>query len=423
LKNWKRNLYVVAFSEMIAITGLAFIIPFLPLFVKELGVSDIDQIARWSGLLISAPALLVIIVSPLWGFIADRVGRKPMIERAIFGSAVTILLMSMVNNVYQLFFLRLMQGFLTGTIAACTALISASSPANKMAYSLGLLQTGVFMGNFIGPLIGGVAAGFFGFQNSFRITSILLFIAGFLVLFLVEEKFSPDTASRTKKKVKVPFKEKMVFMLKYKQVLIMLIILFLVQFSVKAITPIFPLFVDTMVSDPQKVSTFTGLMFALTGLTSAFSAMNIGKIIEKKPILFILIASLSGAGIFFLLQAFVVNITQLSLIRICLGLFYGSIIPIANTVISLSTPYQHKGKIFGISNSTTFLGNILGPITGSFVMTTFNIPTVFLLTGSIVILAGLILPLSIKDYLSKNSEWNQKSHLITKKEPVIVKDN
>jgi DHA1 family multidrug resistance protein-like MFS transporter len=131
----------------------------------------------------AAPALGMVIVSPLWGFLADRVGRKPMIERALFGGSIVVCLMASAVNIYQLLFLRLLQGSLTGTVAACTALISASSPSKKMGFSLGLLQTGVFLGSFLGPLLGGISADIFGFRNSFRITAALLFISGWLIFF------------------------------------------------------------------------------------------------------------------------------------------------------------------------------------------------------------------------------------------------
>lgn len=191
MKTWKKNLYVVFFAEMIAITGMAFVIPFLPFYVKELGITNMEQAARWSGWLMAAPALAMIIVSPIWGSLADRVGRKPMIERAMFGGAISIFMMAWATNVYQLLILRIIQGTLTGTIAACTALVSASSPSRKIGFSLGLLQTGFFLGNFLGPLLGGILADILGFKNSFRITAALLFIAGWLIFFLVEEKFTP----------------------------------------------------------------------------------------------------------------------------------------------------------------------------------------------------------------------------------------
>ena len=388
---WKKNLYVVFFAQMIVITGVTFVIPFLPFYVKELGISNVEQAARWSGWLMGAPALSMIIVSPIWGSLADRVGRKPMIERAIFGGAISIFMMALATNVYQLLIIRIIQGVLTGSVAACTALVSANSPSRKMGFSLGLLQTGFFLGNFLGPLLGGISADILGFRNSFRITAALLFIAGWLVFFLVEENFTPSARG----KQTLPFKKRVALLFKNRQLFIMFFILFLVQFSIQIISPIFPLFVETIVSNPKIVSTFTGLMFAITGLMSAFSSINIGRLIEKKPSNFILTISLLGTGLFFLSHAFVTNTTQLILLRVGLGLFYGAIIPIANTIIGLSTPSEDRGKVFGVANSTTYLGNVLGPSFGAFIMITFSLPAVFIFTGGLLLLAGLALPLAM----------------------------
>ena len=388
---WKKNLYVVFFAQMIVVTGMTFVVPFLPFYVKELGIGNVEQAARWSGWLMGAPSLSMIIVSPFWGSLADRVGRKPMIERAMFGGAISVFMMGLATNVYQLLIIRIIQGLLTGSIAACTALVSASSPSRKMGYSLGLLQTGFFLGNFLGPLLGGISADMLGFRNSFRITAALLFIAGWLIFFLVEENFTPAV---TKKQI-MPFKKRVALFFNNGQLFIMFFILFLVQFSVQIISPIFPLFVENIVSNPKIVSTFTGLMFATTGLMSAFSAINVGKLIEKKPSNFLLTVSLLGTGFFFLSHAFVTNTTQLILLRVGLGLFYGAIIPIANTIIGLSTPSEHRGKVFGLANSTTYLGNVLGPISGAFIMITFSLPAVFIFTGGLLLLVGLALPVAI----------------------------
>ena len=78
-----------------------------------------------------------------------------MVERAMFGSAISIFFMASVTNVYQLLFFRTLQAALTGTVAACIALVSSSSPFSKMGYSLRLMQTAIFTGTCIGPLLGG----------------------------------------------------------------------------------------------------------------------------------------------------------------------------------------------------------------------------------------------------------------------------
>jgi len=243
-----------------------------------------------------------------------------------------------------------------------------------------------------------------GFQNSFRITAALLFFAGWLVFFLVEEKFTPSA----RKKQTIPFKKRVALLFNNKQLFIMFFILFLVRFSVKINVPIFPLFVETIISNPKIVSTFTGLIFAVTGLMSAFSSINVGKLIETKSSNFLLTINLLGTGLFFLLHAFVTTTTQLILLRIGLGLFYGTIVPIANTIIGLSTPSQDRGKIFGIANSSAFMGSVLGPISAEFIMIAFNLPAVFVFTGSILLLTGLALPVTINKIERTSLEKDKK---------------
>jgi DHA1 family multidrug resistance protein-like MFS transporter len=172
---------------------------------------------------------------------------------------------------------------------------------------------------------------------------------------------------------------------------------------------------ETIISNPKIVSTLTGLMFAITGLMSAFSSINVGKLIEKKPSNLLLTISLLGTGLFFLSHAFVTNTTQLILLRVGLGLFYGAIIPIANTIIGLSTPSEHRGKVFGLANSTTYLGNVLGPISGGFIMIAFSLPAVFIFTGGLLLLAGLALPVAMNKIEKTSLEKGKK---ITTKEMV-----
>jgi len=211
---------------------------------------------------------------------------------------------------------------------------------------------------------------------------------------LVEENFSPSGA----KKNNIVFNKIKALIFTDKLIPIMFFVLFIFRFSIKLITPIISLFVEMIAPNSNHVSVLTGIMFALTGLMSAFSAMNIGKLIENAPSknILLLIISLIGSGFFFLAQGFVINIVQFAFLRLCLGLFYGAITPIVNTIISLSTPLKHQGKIFGVSSSITFLGSVFGPITGGYIMVQFNISTVFILAGSLLLITGLIFPIFVE---------------------------
>jgi len=235
---WRKNLYASWIAEMIAITGFNFVMPFMPFYIQELGITDVGKAAQWAGILTGVPAIVMTIFSPIWGSLADIYGRKIMVERAMFGGAISIFFMASVVNVYQLLFFRILQAALTGTVAACIALVSSSSPSHKMGYSLGLMQTAIFTGTCIGPLLGGVIADNFGYRNSFHITAMLLFIAGLLVFFLVKEDFHPlpkkeISSNNFWKNLRIVFSSR--------QLVIMIFVFFLVQFSVMIVNPVFAL--------------------------------------------------------------------------------------------------------------------------------------------------------------------------------------
>jgi DHA1 family multidrug resistance protein-like MFS transporter len=158
MENWKRNLYLIWVAELVAIAGFSVVMPFLPYYVQELGVTDLRHVELWSGVLFASQAVTMAIFAPIWGALADRHGRKLMIQRATFGGALVLTAMAFVHNVWQLALLRAIQGALTGTIPAAMTLVASSTPRDRAGYALGLLQMAIWAGASVGPLLGGAGS-------------------------------------------------------------------------------------------------------------------------------------------------------------------------------------------------------------------------------------------------------------------------
>jgi DHA1 family multidrug resistance protein-like MFS transporter len=141
---WRKNLYLIFVTEFVVIMAFSFVNPFLPLFIQKLGGFNNKQAAFWAGIALGGGGLAMFLSSPVWGIIADRWGRKPMVLRAMFGASVTLALMGMVSNVYAFIALRCFQGLLAGTIAAASALVAADTPRNKIPFAMGLIMLAVF---------------------------------------------------------------------------------------------------------------------------------------------------------------------------------------------------------------------------------------------------------------------------------------
>jgi DHA1 family multidrug resistance protein-like MFS transporter len=193
--SWQRTLWVIWFAEFTAIIGFSSVLPILPFYVQKLGVTSPDAVKFWTGMIFSAHAVTMAVMAPIWGSLADRYGRKPMVERAMFGGAVVIGLMSLARTAPQLTALRAFQGMLTGTVAAATTLVVSVAPRERVGYALGLLQMAVYTGHSVGPLLGGFIADQLGFRATFWITSGLLLCGGLTVTLLVRENFTPPPRS------------------------------------------------------------------------------------------------------------------------------------------------------------------------------------------------------------------------------------
>src|ERR1700687_3299130 len=156
---WERTAWIWAATQFVTLVGFGMGLPFLPMYVQALGVTERAEVAVWSGVLSGSAALTMAVLAPIWGVLADKYGRKAMLVRAMLGGAIVVAAMGFVADVWQLLAIRMVQGAVTGSQAAAAALVAAATPASSVGFALGLVSTAVQVGNTIGPVIGGVAVG------------------------------------------------------------------------------------------------------------------------------------------------------------------------------------------------------------------------------------------------------------------------
>src|SRR6266581_6869873 len=197
LEDWEKTTWIAATTQLFCLIGFGLGLPFLPMYVQALGVTERAQVAVWSGVISGSAALTMAVLAPVWGVLADRYGRKPMLIRSMLGGAVVIAAMGFVGDVWQLLAVRLVQGGVTGSQAAAAALVAAATPANQLGFALGLVSTAVQIGNTVGPAIGGVAVGSLGFRGSFLLGGGMLLIGGLMSVFWIDEPPTPARPPQT----------------------------------------------------------------------------------------------------------------------------------------------------------------------------------------------------------------------------------
>ena len=374
MENWKINLAASWGAQFLCIVGFTAAFPFTPFFIRELGVSEVDQVALWAGMIASAGSVAMALISPVWGMMADRHGRKLMVERAACGGAIIMTVMAFSASVEQLLVLRILQGLLTGTIPAFVALVASFSPRERIGFSLGLMQMAVYTGLSVGPLIGGVVADQVGYRWAFVATGVFLLVAALLVYFLVEEKFERPSKEAQRSHSLASAVRRITASLPMFGAIVALGGIYLGN-SIPQ--PVLPLFVESLQHAPHLVNTTTGIVYGANALASALSAAFVGHISDRTSYRTVLMACCLGSVLAFLGQAATPNVGWLLVASFATGVFAGGLLPAANAILARLAPRDEQGAIYGISNSVNSGGRAVGPMIGAVLLTISGMRAVF----------------------------------------------
>ena len=380
--SWKDNLRVAWFGSFLTGASISLVVPFMPIFVEQLGIER-DQVAFYAGLAISISAVSAALISPIWGILADKYGRKPMMIRAGLAMTITMGGLAFVPNIYWLIFLRLLNGVFTGFVPNATALIASQVPKDKSGYALGTLSTGVVAGTLTGPFVGGLIAEIFGIRNVFLLVGGFLFLAAILTIFFIKEDFQPVAKEKA-----IPTKE-LFGSIKHSHLLINLFLTsFVIQFSAQSIGPILALYVRDL-GQTENLLFVSGLIVSSMGFSSMMSAGVMGKLGDKVGNHRLLVAAQIYSVIIYLLCAHATSPLQLGLYRFLFGLGTGALIPGVNALLSKMTPKVGISRIFAFNQVFFYLGGVVGPMTGSAVAGQFGYHSVFYATAVCVALSCL----------------------------------
>lgn len=372
---WKKNLYVCWYGSFATAAGMSQIIPFLPLYIEQLGVRNTSDVERWSGLIFGATFLVSAFVSPLWGSLADKFGRKPMLLRASLGMCLVVFCMAFTQNVYQLLALRLIMGLVSGYIPASIILVAAQTPRSHSGWALGMLSTGGISGSLIGPLLGGTLSDFMGMRLVFIDTSLILGSAFLASLLFINEKFVPV-------KKKMPSFRQVWHMTPHMDLFAaMFVTTFMVQLANMSIQPIITVYVKILAPGSSHLEIISGIVVAAAGLASVIAAPLLGRLSDKIGPRRILAGSLLFTGLIFIPQAFVTDPWQLTALRFLLGLATAGILPSINTIVKKMAPVAITGRLFGYNQSAQFMGTLGGALLGGHMAAALGIKYVFFSTS------------------------------------------
>ncbi len=392
MKSWKSNLAATAAAVFLCIVGWNASIPFLPLYIRELGVTDLNQVELWSGLLAAATPVAALFTMPLWGALADRKGHSWNTQRAGYGIGITFMLMAFAGSVQQLFLMRIFQGALAGLIPAAYALLSTYVPLEQVGFALGIIVMATGAGASVGPLAGGFLADLVGYRWAFALSGGLNILSGLVVLALVRERFQKPAATAQRGGVAAGART----VAHSTAALGAILVLAGATMADSVGRVILPLFVETLQRDPARINTATGLVLSGTALVSAVSSLYAGRLADRAGYRRILLVCAAGAAVGYAGQAVAPNFGLFLAASLCLGLFVGGLIPAANAILARTVSREQLGAVYGLSGSASSAGNTLGPMIGAAVATAWGMRSTFASAAVVLALIVLVAALAIR---------------------------
>ncbi|MGD8268364.1 MAG: MFS transporter [Desulfobacterales bacterium] len=389
---WKRTLAVMFFAQMVAMIGFSSIFPFLPLYIQSLGTVSGLSVELCTGLVFSGQAFSMMIAAPIWGALADRWGRKLMVERALFGGAVILGLMALVRSAEELVLLRMIQGLVSGVLSATNALVAAAVPRERSGFAMGLMQVAMGLGLGLGPVIGGVVADAYGYRAAFYITAALLVMAGGVVFCGVEEQFAVREHSSSRV---FNFTDAWRRVLAAPGVRLMYALRFINQMGRIIFIPILPLLVMTLIDNPGRVNSFTGIVIGAASAATALFSIYLGRMGDRSGHRRIVITCLFGAGLLFFLQGLVNAGWQLLVLQMLYGVALGGIVTGISALLAIHSESGDEGAVYGLDSSITSGARVIGPLLGVGIAAWMGVRTVFLTAGLLYLLAALLAFLSL----------------------------
>ncbi|MGI6627759.1 MAG: MFS transporter [Bacillota bacterium] len=407
---WKRNLYVVLVMAFIGMASFTLVTPFLPYVLKSMEVTE--NLATWSGLAYAASFLTSGLMSPVWGSVADKYGKRLQLLRSGVGIALTYALYPLAQTPIQFVVLRGITGLMSGFMPAATSLVATSTPEEHMGYALGMLQAASAAGTISGPLLGGAMVSFLGIPFTFRLSAMVLVIITVASYFLLKEEIVGGD-----KKINVLSDVRECFT--NKDLVAVLVCLFLVQAAIQMTQPTLVLYVDEIAQSKGKDSTLiSGTVYSIAGLGTVMGATlaarqnkgvpvksepnnrgsapgngshslnNFGGLSKKIAPDRLFTAGLLGSAVSIAFQGLWVNLLAISGFRMVFGLFNGILTVSGNVLAAQSVSRDFRGRAFGVLNGVLPLGSVTGPIIGGAMGDSLGLGSSFYASGAVFLLSA-----------------------------------
>lgn len=375
----KPSLLVIFLTVFIDLVGFGIVLPLLPIYSDTFGASGLMV-----GVIMASFSAMQFLFAPIWGRLSDRIGRRPVLLVSTAGAALSYLVFgygsTLAGNTALAVLLvsRMVAGICGANITVAQAYIADITPPEQRSKKMGLIGMAFGLGFIFGPILGGLAAKYFGISGPGYVAASLC-AANFLVAFFrLPESRKPGTAPASRR----PRFAQWMHILRQPTVGSLVIIFFFATFCFTCFETTLGLMVGRNFGLDLKTGADAGTvtaLFAFCGIIGAFvQGGPIGRLVKRfgEPRLIavsLVLVAVSLAPIPFihgsgglswgvLLRSDGVPWLELLFALALLSIGSGLTRPPLFGMLSILTPEDEQGETIGVAQSAGSLARIAGPL-------------------------------------------------------------
>jgi MFS family permease len=359
---WRRNLFAVTAASFMGYTGFTLAMPFLPLFIAQLGVSDVAAVALWTGFSLGVTPALTALLAPLWGRLADRFGRKIMVERSLASFVVLMAAMAFVTRAWHVLALRAVQGLFAGYGSLSLTMAAESAPRDRMPQSIGLVQTAQRIGPALGPVIGGILAALVGLRGAFLVTAIFYAMGLLLIFVLYDERATHVAPADSDEAGGVTFRN----VLAFRNFILLMGVIFGIQFVDRSFGPILPLYIEHVGTERGRVALVAGILFSIMAFAGALGHHFCGRLLRHFSMRVVIAGGAAMAAIGSAFLGATGSFLGMAAASSVLGIGIGAAMTAAYSAAGSVIPAGAHGAGFGVLTTASLTGMAISPIVAGF---------------------------------------------------------
>lgn len=378
------DLWATCAVQFLTLAGMTAVLPLIPLYLQEIGVSDRATLKYWTGAIGAAPFAVAVFATPVWGALADRLGHKPMVVRSAFGIALTTIGMGFSSTPLALLGWRAVQGVVSGVFPAAVGLISARTPEARLGRALAVLQSARAAGALCGPVAGGLLADLLGMRGLFLGVGAVAIAAGFACALVIASP--PPSAAHHASEGGPGWRA----VLATPGLFGLLVLLVVFQAGIMCSWPTLALFVESLGVARDAVATTTGVVVFAAGLPATLTATLWARWGRRIGPGRALVVSLVLTGACSIAVGLAGRLPLVLVLRIGSGIAMAGFVPLVFEAMNARVAAGARGRVAGLGSTAMMIGNVFGPLLGGWLAVHAGIGATFWAPGIVLAAVGLL---------------------------------